>query len=95
LAIGCARALGCDPGGQRAGCGIHTGEVALAGDDVAGAAVRITQSLAALARPAEILVSRTVKDLLAGSGYRFTSRGQHRLADSPDSWRLFAVGPAG
>jgi DNA-binding SARP family transcriptional activator/pimeloyl-ACP methyl ester carboxylesterase len=94
-AIGCARALGCDPAGQRAGCGIHTGEVALAGDDIAGAAVRITQSVAALARPAEILVSRTVRDLLAGSGYRFTSRGQHRLADSPDSWRLFAVGPAG
>ena len=50
-AIRCARALGCDPAGQGAGCGIHTGEVALAGDDIAGAAVCITRSVAALARP--------------------------------------------
>jgi class 3 adenylate cyclase len=49
--------------------------------------------VAALAGPGEILVSRTVRDLLAGAGYRFAYRGQHRLADSTDSWRLFAVSP--
>jgi class 3 adenylate cyclase len=47
--------------------------------------------VAALARPAEILVSRTVRDLLAGSEFCFADRGSERLGDSPDAWQLFAV----
>ena len=47
--------------------------------------------MAALARPGEILVSRTVKDLLAGSGYDFSDRASHRLAGAAESWHLYAV----
>jgi pimeloyl-ACP methyl ester carboxylesterase len=92
-AIRCAEALRLDDGaaGAPVRCGIHTGEVALAGDDVVGAAVRIAQNVAALADPAEILVSRTVKDLLAGSGYDFASRGSHLLHGPAESWQLYGV----
>jgi pimeloyl-ACP methyl ester carboxylesterase len=71
--------------------GIHTGEVDLVGDDITGTSMHITDSVAALAQPAEILVSRTVKDLVAGSGISFTGRGNHKLAGLPDEWPLFAV----
>jgi hypothetical protein len=71
--------------------GIHTGEVGLAGDDITGTSVLIADRVAALAQPAEILVSRTVKDLLAGSGIAFTSRGSHKLAGIGEQWPLFAV----
>jgi DNA-binding SARP family transcriptional activator/pimeloyl-ACP methyl ester carboxylesterase len=71
--------------------GIHTGEIDRAGDDIAGMAVHIASSVAALARPAEILVSRTVKDLLAGSGICFAARGSHQLTGITDDWSLFAV----
>jgi class 3 adenylate cyclase len=54
-------------------------------------AVHIASSVAALARPAEILVSRTVKDLLAGSGICFAARGSHQLTGITDDWSLFAV----
>jgi DNA-binding SARP family transcriptional activator/pimeloyl-ACP methyl ester carboxylesterase len=73
--------------------GIHTGEIDRAGDHIAGTAVQITSTIAALARPAEILVSRTVKDLLAGSAISFTARGSHRLTGTTDDWPLFAVTP--
>ena len=71
--------------------GIHTGEVDLVGEDIAGPSVQITDRVAALARPAEILVSRTVKDLVAGSDITFAERGSHALNGPPDEWPLFAV----
>ncbi len=69
----------------------HTGEVDRAGDALAGIAVQISGKLAALARPAEILVSRTVKDLVTGSGIVFTERGSHELNGEGEQWPLFAV----
>jgi class 3 adenylate cyclase len=61
------------------------------GDHIAGASVRITDSVAALAQPAEILVSRTVKELVAGSGISFADRGNHKLSGLSEEWPLFAV----
>jgi DNA-binding SARP family transcriptional activator/pimeloyl-ACP methyl ester carboxylesterase len=90
-AIRCARALLAEAAGASLSCAVHTGEVALNGGGIAGTALAITRHIAALARPGEILVSRTVKDLVAGSGYRFTDRASHLLGDSPDTWDLFAV----
>jgi class 3 adenylate cyclase len=69
--------------------------VDLIGDDIAGAAVHITHSITALAQPAEILVSRAVKDLVLGTGILFTDRGPHELSGIPDSWPLFAVTRSG
>jgi len=80
--------------GIRLACGIHTGEIDLAGDKIAGASVDIATSVAALAEPAEILVSRTVKDLLTGSGIAFAARGSHQLTSVAGRWPLFAVAPA-
>lgn len=65
--------------------------MALAGDDVAGTAVLITQRLADLARPGQILVSRTVKDLVAGSGHEFTDQGSQRLDEPAERWHLYTV----
>ena len=63
----------------------------LVGDDITGTSVQITDRVAALAGPAEILVSRTVKDLVTGSGISFTERGSHELGGAGDQWPLFAV----
>jgi len=71
------------------------GEADLLDDGVGGVAVDIATQLAALARPGEVLVSRTVKDLVAGSGISFTDRGTHELPDIPDQWQVFAVTGAG
>jgi class 3 adenylate cyclase len=71
--------------------GIHTGEVDLVGDDIAGITVQVTYRVAALARPAEILVSRTVKELVAGSGISFAERGSYELNGEGERWPLFAV----
>jgi class 3 adenylate cyclase len=71
--------------------GLHTGEVELAGDTVRGIAVHIGARVAAEAGPGEILVSSTVRDLVAGSGLEFDDRGEHELKGVPDSKRLFAV----
>lgn len=71
--------------------GVHTGEVELRGDDVAGIGVHIAARVAALAGSGELLASRTVRDLTAGSGYTFTSRGTHALKGVPDEWELLAV----
>jgi pimeloyl-ACP methyl ester carboxylesterase/class 3 adenylate cyclase len=72
--------------------GIHCGEVDVVGDTVSGIAADIATRLAALARPGEVLASRTVKDLVAGSGISFTDRGTHQLPGIPDQWPVFAVG---
>jgi class 3 adenylate cyclase len=71
--------------------GVHTGEIEVRGDDVGGIAVHIAARISALALPGEILASRTVKDLVAGSGIKFAERGAHRLKGVPDEWLLFAV----
>ncbi len=71
--------------------GLHTGECELIGDDVGGIAVHIGARVMARARPHEVLVSGTVKDLVTGSGVEFRDRGTHRLKGVPGSWRLFSV----
>jgi len=71
--------------------GLHTGEVELHGDDVAGMAVHIAARVAALAGANEALVSSTVKDLVSGSGLRFQERGTHVLKGVPGEWRLYAA----
>jgi class 3 adenylate cyclase len=71
--------------------GLHTGECELMGDDVGGVAVHTGARVATLAEPGEILVSSTVKDLVAGSRIDFAERGTHQLKGVPGEWRLFAV----
>ncbi|MFN2545428.1 MAG: alpha/beta fold hydrolase [Actinomycetota bacterium] len=71
--------------------GLHTGEIELRDDDVGGIAVHIAARVAALAGPSEILVSRTVSDLVAGSEIGFTDRGGHALKGIPGEWQLWAV----
>ena len=96
-AIRCAAAIRDDAAarGVQVRAGIHVGEVDLIGADVASPSVRITRCIAALAQPAEILVSRAVKDLVIGTGISFAERGQHELSGVPDQWQLFAVTPSG
>jgi class 3 adenylate cyclase len=71
--------------------GLHTGECEVSDGKVAGIAVSIGARIASLAEPGEILVSSTVKDLVAGSDLRFEARGEHRLKGVPEPWRLFAL----
>jgi class 3 adenylate cyclase len=71
--------------------GLHTGEVEVMGTDVGGIAVHIGQRVSGLARAGEVLVSSTVKDLVAGSGIAFEDRGAHALRGVPDEWRVFVV----
>jgi class 3 adenylate cyclase len=71
--------------------GVHTGELELRGDGVAGLAVHIGARVVALAGPNEVLVSSTVKDLTAGSGITFEDAGEHDLKGVPDRWRLYRV----
>ncbi len=71
--------------------GLHTGECEVLGEDVGGIAVHIGARVAAEAAPGQVLVSSTVKDLVAGSGIGFEDRGPHRLKGVPEEWRLFAV----
>jgi class 3 adenylate cyclase len=71
--------------------GLHTGECELIGNDVGGIAVHIGARVAARAHSSEVLVSSTVKDLVAGSGIEFVERGTHRLKGVPGVWRLFTV----
>jgi pimeloyl-ACP methyl ester carboxylesterase len=71
--------------------GLHTGEIELTGDKVGGIAVHTGARVAAAARSGEVLVSSTVKDLVAGSGIHFTDRGTHALKGVPGEWRLFVV----
>jgi pimeloyl-ACP methyl ester carboxylesterase len=71
--------------------GLHTGEVELAGDAVRGIAVHTGARVAGLAEPGEVLVSQTVKDLVAGSGIQFEERGTRELKGIPGEWRLYAA----
>jgi pimeloyl-ACP methyl ester carboxylesterase len=91
IRCGCAvrdrvRALGID---VRAG--LHTGECELVGEKVVGIAVHTGARVAAAAAAGEVLVSQTVKDLVAGSGIEFEERGEHELKGVPGRWRLYAV----
>ncbi len=74
--------------------GLHTGECELLGEKVAGVAVHTGARVAAEARGGEVLVSQTVKDLVAGSGIEFEDRGAHVLKGITGEWRLYAVSSA-
>jgi class 3 adenylate cyclase len=75
--------------------GLHTGEIELSGGHIHGIAVHIAQRVQAKAQPNEVLVSRTVADLVSGSGMRFADRGTHALKGVPNPWQLFAVEDSG
>ena len=91
--IRCAQAIleALDGLGIPARSGLHTGEVEVVGEDIAGIAVHIGARVAALAGPGEVLVSSTVRDLVAGSGIEFEDRGLHELKGLDEPRRLFAV----
>jgi class 3 adenylate cyclase len=71
--------------------GVHTGEVETIAGKVGGIAVAIGARIGAMAAPSEVLVSQTVKDLVAGSGLAFDDRGSHELKGVPGEWRVYAV----
>ncbi len=92
-AIHCAGAIrdGARGLGVEIRAGLHTGECEIRGDDLGGIAVHVGARVAGLAGPGEVLVSRTVVDLVAGSGIEFIDRGEHELKGVPGTWQLFAV----
>lgn len=92
-AVRCAQTIcaAVRPLGVEIRAGVHTGEVELRGEDIGGIAVHIGQRVSATARPGEVLVSRTVTDLVAGSGIDFDDRGDYELKGVPGPWKLFAV----
>lgn len=92
-AVGCAAAIrdAVSPLGLEIRAGVHTGEIELAATGPEGIAVHIGARVAALARPGEVLVSSTVKDLVVGSGLEFADRGAHELKGVPGEWRVYAV----
>jgi class 3 adenylate cyclase len=71
--------------------GLHTGEIEVRGEDIGGMAVHVAQRVAATSGTGEVVVSSTVKDLVAGAGIAFADRGQHSLKGIAEDWRLFAV----
>jgi class 3 adenylate cyclase len=71
--------------------GVHTGECDITDGKVAGITVVIGSRIASLAAPSQVLVSRTVRDLVVGSGLAFEDRGEHELKGVPDRWRLYSV----
>ena len=71
--------------------GLHTGEIEQRGNDVGGIAVHIAARVAALAASGDILVSRTVRDLVVGSDLTFEDRGAHELRGVPEAWQLYAA----
>jgi class 3 adenylate cyclase len=94
-AVRCALAMVAAMGslGLQVRAGVHTGEVEVREADLGGLAVHIAARVAALAGDGEVLVSSTVKDLLAGSGLGFDDRAEHELKGVPGTWRLFAATP--
>ena len=95
-AIRCAVALreGVKELGLEVRAGLHTGEVEVSGETVRGIAVHIGSRVSGLAAPDEVLVSRTVADLVAGSGIVLADRGEHALKGVPGTWQLYAVDAA-
>ena len=94
-AIRCARAIrdALARIGLAVRAGVHTGEVEVRGERIGGLAVHIGARVAATGGGGDIVVSSTVKDLLAGSGLTFADRGEHELKGVPGTWRLFAAEP--
>ena len=88
---GCAIVEGMGELGLEVRAGLHTGECELIDDKVAGIAVHTGARVASHAQPGEVLVSSTVKDLVAGSGLTFEDRGAYELKGIPGEWRLYAV----
>jgi len=71
--------------------GLHAGMIELRGADISGTAVNLAARVQAYAQPSEVLVSRTLADLLAGSNFTFSDRGSHELKGVPGTWQLYAV----
>jgi len=94
-AIRCAREIlaSSEPLGIRIRAGLHTGECEVMGDDIGGIAVHIAARVSARAGPDEVIVSRTVKDLVAGSGIEFADFGTHELKGVDDTWQLYLATP--
>jgi pimeloyl-ACP methyl ester carboxylesterase/DNA-binding CsgD family transcriptional regulator len=92
-AVRCAEAIvtGARRLGLRARAGVHTGEVAVVGDEIAGVAVELAARVAAQAEAGQVLVSNTVKDLVVGSGFDFQQVGDRVFAGLPGEWRLFRL----
>jgi pimeloyl-ACP methyl ester carboxylesterase len=92
-AISCGAAIAREspPIGVDVRAGLHTGLCEILGDDLGGIAIHIAARVVDAAEPGEVLVSSTVKDLVAGSGFSFVDRGAHALRGVPDEWRLFAL----
>jgi class 3 adenylate cyclase len=92
-AIRCARAL-CEASesiGIKIRVGLHTGECHVRDNDLSGLAVHIAARVGSLAAPSEVLVSGTVRDLVVGSDFEFTTRGRHSLKGVPGNWQLYAL----
>jgi class 3 adenylate cyclase len=89
--VKCAEAIvdAVRPLGLEVRAGIHTGEVGVAGGKASGIAVNIAARISALAEPSEILVSQTVKDLVAGSGLQFDDHGSRELKGIEGAWHLY------
>lgn len=92
-AVRCALALGdaLKPLGLEVRCGVHTGEVERSAGAVRGIAVHIGARIAGMATAGEVIASRTVRDLVGGSGLQFEDRGTHRLTGIDEPWQLFAA----
>lgn len=92
-AIHCARGIreGAGKMGLGIRAGVHAGECEMMGDDVGGIAVHIAARVLDSAAPGEVMVSRTVKDLVAGSGLAFEDRGERELKGLEGAWQLYAV----
>jgi len=92
-AVSCARSIrdGVQGLGVEVRAGVHTGEIELHGNEITGLAVHIAARVVGRAGAREVLVSRTVKDLVVGSGISFADRGRHELKGVPDVWHLYAL----
>jgi len=92
-AIHCAQAIlqSAATAGLHIRAGLHTGECEVMGEDIGGIAVHIAARVSAQAAANEVLVSRTVKDLVAGAGMQFADRGAHELKGVPETWQLYAL----
>ena len=70
---------------------MHTSEVEVRGDDIAGLAVTIAKRVCDLSKPSQVLVTRTVTDHILGAGMEFNDQGEHELKGVPGTWRLFSL----
>lgn len=94
IRAGQAIVTGVEPLDLRVRVGIHVGECEMHDNKPAGIAVSIGARVAAIAQPGEVLITSTVRDLVAGAGLDFTERGEHELKGVPGPWKLYALDPA-